>query len=93
MSRDDLCRGDQVLAVPFYSQQLERRRNQPFCAVLDRGAGGLEKDSAAKGDEISYIDKDEIDFERGSLGRLNATEMQAVIRAVRYAMRDDELSR
>ncbi len=91
VSRDDLNRGECVLAVPFYSQQLEKRKKFGFCAFFNSGEGGLLSDCVAKGDEITLLDKDEIDFPRGILGTFTAPQMVRVVNAVRYAMRDDSL--
>lgn len=89
VSRDDLNAGNSVLAVPFYSQQLEKRRNQKFCASFNAGDGGLPKDCVAKCDEITLLDKDDIDFVRGRMGRFNGPQMERVIKSIRYALRDE----
>jgi mRNA-degrading endonuclease toxin of MazEF toxin-antitoxin module len=88
VSRDELNRGDRVLVVPFYSQQLEKRAKQKWCALFKAGESGLKKDCVAKGDEIQLIDPMEILWARGKLGRFNAEQMARVILAVRHAMRD-----
>ncbi|HET6880433.1 MAG TPA: type II toxin-antitoxin system PemK/MazF family toxin [Pirellulales bacterium] len=88
VSRDELNRGDRVLVVPFYSQQLEKRAKQKWCAPFKIGEGGLKKDCVAKGDEIQLIDPTEILWARGKLVRFNAEQMARVILAVRRAMRD-----
>ena len=88
ISRDELNRGDRILAVPFYSQQLEKRAKQKWCALFKAGEGGLKKDCVAKGDEIQLIDPAEILWARGKLGRFNAEQMARVTLAVRHAMRD-----
>jgi mRNA-degrading endonuclease toxin of MazEF toxin-antitoxin module len=88
VSRDELNRGDRILAVPFYSQQLEKRAKRKWCALFRVGEGGLKKDCIAKGDEIQLIDPAEILWIRGKLGRFNAEQMARVILAVRHAMRD-----
>lgn len=91
VSRDELNRGDRVLAVPFYSQQVEKRAKQRWCALFKAGEGGLKKDCYAKGDEIQLIDPIEILWRRGKLGRFNTDQMNRVITAVRHALRDPSL--
>lgn len=91
VSRDELNRGDRVLAVPFYSQQVEKRAKQSWCAQFKAGEGGLKKDCVAKGDEIQLIDPIEILWRRGRLGRFSADQMNRVITAVRHALRDPSL--
>lgn len=93
VSRDELNRGDRVLAVPFYSQQVEKRAKQKWCALFKAGEGGLKKDCVAKGDEIQLIDPIEILWRRGKLGRFNADQMDRVIIAVRHALRDSALDK
>lgn len=88
VSRDELNRGGRILSVPFYSQQLEKRAKQSWCALFNAGEGGLKKDCVAKGDEIQLIDPMEILWIRGKLGRFNADQMARVILAVRHALRD-----
>ncbi len=89
VSRDDLNRGDTVVAVPFYSQQLEKRKLLKWCVFFKRGIAGLRKDCVAKCDEIAFYDKLDIDWRHGKLGRMNVDEMNAVAKAIRYVIRDD----
>ena len=48
ISNNVLNNGDSVVAVPFYSQQLEKRRTQDWCVEFYQGEGGLEKNCVAK---------------------------------------------
>lgn len=91
VSRDDLNRGSSVLAVPFTSQQLEKRAPLPWCVPFRRGEAGLDRDCVAKCDQVSTIDKTAIDFRRGPVGRATAKQMRAVVDAIRYCLRDDSL--
>ena len=86
VSVDALNRGNSVTAIPFYSQQIEDRRNRPYCVFYHRGQGGLEKDCIAKADEISLIEKLEIDFAKGPVGRFNHSEMALLEDAIRYVL-------
>lgn len=89
VSRDQLNQGTSVVVIPFYSQQLERRRTQRYCVPFNAGDGGLSKECVAKADEIGVVDKTAIDTQRGAIGRLNAAQMAEVVKAVRYVLRDD----
>lgn len=60
---------------------------------MSAGQFGLDKDCVAKGDEVSLIDKTDIDVARGPLGRLNAEFMDKIVKAVRYAIRCDDLAK
>jgi mRNA-degrading endonuclease toxin of MazEF toxin-antitoxin module len=92
VSRDELNRGSSVLAVPFTSQQLDKRASLPWCVTFLRGEAGLDKDCVAKCDQISVIDKTALDFRRGAIGRATTEKMQAVVKAVRYSIRDDSVT-
>lgn len=91
VSRDDLSHGDSVLCVPFYSQQLEKRKQFKTCVLFKAGQFGLSKDCVAKGDEITVIDKTMLNLSHGQIGRLNAESMAKIVRAVRFAIRCDDL--
>jgi mRNA-degrading endonuclease toxin of MazEF toxin-antitoxin module len=92
VSRDDLNRGNAVQVVPFYSQQLDKRRKQKSCVFFAAGEAGLPKDCVAKCDEMGSIDKIHLDFSEGQLGRVEAPKMKQVVDAIRYCIRDDTLS-
>ena len=91
VSRDTLNAGSGVLVVPFTTQRLEDRKNRQYCVFFHSGEGGLRKDCVAKTDELTVLDKNEINWKEGSIGRLTQEQMQKIVRAIRYAVRDDEL--
>ncbi|MFO1019107.1 MAG: type II toxin-antitoxin system PemK/MazF family toxin [Planctomycetales bacterium] len=72
ISREDLNGGHSLVGVPFYSQQLEKRTQQAWCVFFAAGEGGLTKDCVAKTDEVSMIDKLDVDLQRGPLGIFDA---------------------
>ena len=78
--------GRSVLAVPFYSQQLQRRGSLPSCAAFDGGEGGLTKDCVAKADELGVLDKALLDLAAGPLGRFNESQMQRLMQAVAWML-------
>lgn len=86
ISRDVLNAGHSVLAVPFYSQQLTKRKSQQWCAFFQAGEGGLPLDCVAKADEVSLIDKLEIDIAGGAVGRFDAAQMDRLLAAVKWAI-------
>ena len=87
VSRDTLNGGNSVLAIPFYSQQLEKRRNQPWCDFFTKEEGGLSKDCVAKTDELTTLDKTELDLVRGKIGKFKPPQMERVLNAVKYTLR------
>jgi len=92
VSRDNLNAGDFVVVVPFTTQKLERRRHLDSCAFFHAGEGGLKEDCVAKADEITRIQKVEIDWRAGRLGRLTNDQMKRIVRAIRFVIRDESLS-
>ena len=91
ISRDDLNGGHSVLAIPFYSQQLDKRRSQENCVFFRAGEGGLSKACVAKPPPPQLIRKTELDSTIGPIGRFNAAQMAKRVLAVRYSVRDDDL--
>lgn len=89
VSRDDLNRGHSVVAMPCYSQQLEKRSKLKYCVLLHAGDGNLDKDCVVKADEISYLEKAELDLNRGPIGRLKPDKMAQIMTALRYVVRDE----
>lgn len=86
LSNNILNGGHSVVAVPFYSQQLEKRAKQPWCAMFQAGEGGLDKDCAAKSDEITLIDKLDIHLARGPIGTLNDEQMNRIVDALKWSL-------
>lgn len=89
VSRDELNKGDTVLAVPFYSQQLEKRRKYKNCVFFAAGEFNLHKDCVAKCDEIAVYDRLELG---DKIGRIDAAKMELIVDAVRYSIRDSSLT-
>lgn len=75
VSRNEMNAGHSVMVVPFFSQQLDRRATFPSYAVFDKGEGGLLQPCAAKADELKTLDKSQIDFAAGPLGRFDEAQM------------------
>ena len=78
------------MVVPFTSQRLNERRNQRYCtyfAASDR----FSVDCVAKTDEISRVLKTEFNWKRKRLFRLDGADMQRIVEAIRWLVRDDTL--
>jgi mRNA-degrading endonuclease toxin of MazEF toxin-antitoxin module len=88
VSRDELNRGDSVVAVPFYSQQIDRRRNLDHCVYIPAGTAGL-KECVAKCDEVAYMRKTEFQPPRPGdvTRRLPLNVMEAIIGAIQWVIR------
>lgn len=86
VSNDVLNGGQCILAIPFYSQQLEKRKNQDWCALFAAGEGGLDCECVAKTDELSLFDKLDVDMARGPIGRFNDDQMARVLQALKWSL-------
>ncbi len=87
VSRDELNGGHSVVVVPFYSQQLEKRKRMNWCAFFQAGEGGLNKDCVAKCDEISSLDKTELDIPNGRIGKFKPPQMERLMNAIKWSLR------
>jgi mRNA-degrading endonuclease toxin of MazEF toxin-antitoxin module len=86
VSNNTLNRGDSILAVPFYSRQLEKRKKQQWCAFYSTGEGGLDRDCVAKADELTLVDKLDIDLVAGKVGGFNDDQMKRLISAIKWSL-------
>lgn len=86
VSSTELNAGDTVVAVPFYSSQLEKRRKLPTCVYFSRGEFGLPKDCVAKADDIGPIFRNDLDIARGPIGRLDEAAMARVLAAILHVL-------
>lgn len=86
ISNNKLNGGHSVVAIPFYSQQLEKRATQPWCAIFQAGEGGLDRDCAAKTDEITLIDKLYINLAHGPIGTLDDEQMNRIMTALKWSL-------
>ena len=86
VSNDLLNGGDRVLVVPFYSQQVEKRKQQPWCVHFQAGDGGLEKECVAKTDELGMIDKLNLDLVNGFIGRFDDVQLQRVLDGIKWSL-------
>lgn len=86
ISNETLNGGHSVVAVPFYSQQLAKRAQQPWCVMYSAGEGGLDKDCVAKTDEITLIDKLEIDLASGRIGRFSDEQIDRLVTALKWSL-------
>jgi mRNA-degrading endonuclease toxin of MazEF toxin-antitoxin module len=86
VSNNALNGGHSVVAVPFYSRQMAKRTAQPWCCSFSSGEGGLPQDCVAKTDEISLIDKLEIDLQTGPIGSFDAAQMARLEHALKWSL-------
>jgi mRNA-degrading endonuclease toxin of MazEF toxin-antitoxin module len=86
LSREQLNRGDFVVIVPVTSARFEERRHLKNCVPFFSGHFGLTKDCVAQAEQVSAVRKANLDLAAGPLGRLDAENLRALIRAVGHVI-------
>jgi len=89
VSRECLNRGDYVTIVPITSAKVELRRDLPSCVAFRAGEYGLRKNCVAQGENITTIQKSQLDLRTGRAGKLDGATVRDLIRAVGYVIRAD----
>jgi len=89
VSREELNRGDYVVAVVITSKRFAVRSTLPNCVPFRAGEFGLTKDCVAQAETISSIPTDQLDLSAGPIGTLDEIRMRDVIRAVGDAIASD----
>lgn len=59
---------------------------QPWCAFFTAGEGGLSVDCVAKTDQLTLIDKTNIDFRAGPIGEFDDGQMQRFMAAIKWSL-------
>lgn len=89
VSREELNRGESVVAVIVTSAQFERRAKLPNCVPISAGSFGLGKDCVIQAESIFSIRKSHLDLDAGPLGTLDDLTFRDVIRAIGHVLRSD----
>jgi len=89
VSRENLNRGRYVLAVLCTSARFATRRHLPNCVPFHSGQFGFTADCVAQCENITSIEKNDIDLVTGPIGTLDELTMREVIKAVGYVMESD----
>jgi mRNA-degrading endonuclease toxin of MazEF toxin-antitoxin module len=82
LSREELNRGNWVVAVLITSAQFEVRRSLPNCVALRAGGFGLVKNRVVQAEAITFLSIADLDLDTGLIGILDDLRMRDVIRAV-----------
>lgn len=80
VSREELNRGDRVVAVLCTSQKFALRSNLPHCVPFQAGQFGFSKDCVAQCENILLISKDSLDAQ--PIGILDDAAMRDVVKAI-----------
>lgn len=82
VSRELLNRDKYVVVVPVTSKRFEQRRHYPHCVPFKAGQFGFTMNSVAQAEHIALIEKDDLDFERGCLARLDGSTLRSLVKAI-----------
>src|SRR5262249_59176056 len=86
VSREDLNRGNYVVAVLCTTAHFAIRSTLPNCVPFRAGEFGLPQDCVAQGQAITFVDKHDIDTAAGVLGVLDAARLREVIHALGHVL-------
>ena len=89
VSREELNRGNWVVAVLITSAKFARRSTLPHCVPFRAGAFGLTKDCVAQAETISYIAVSDLDADAGVIGVLDSVRMRGVVKALGHVLNSD----
>lgn len=86
VSNDLLNGGHSLLAIPFYSQQLQKRSTQQWCVQYAAGEGNLPKDCVAKTDQLKLIDKSDIELANGAIGQFTDAQLVRLMDGIKWTL-------
>jgi mRNA-degrading endonuclease toxin of MazEF toxin-antitoxin module len=87
VSREDLNRGDRVVAVLCTSQKLTVRSALPHCVPFQAGQFGFTKNCVAQCENIFLVAKDSLDA--APIGVLSDVALRDVIKAIGHVIDSD----
>lgn len=87
VSREELNRGDRVVAVLCTSQKFAIRSALPHCVPFQAGQFGFSKDCVAQCENIFLVDKDNLD--PNPIGTLSAMALRDVVKAIGHVIDSD----
>lgn len=87
VSREELNRGDRVVAILCTSQKLAIRSNLPHCVPFQAGQFGFGKDCVAQCENIFLVAKDDLD--QNPIGILSPAALRDVVKAIGHVIDSD----
>jgi mRNA-degrading endonuclease toxin of MazEF toxin-antitoxin module len=89
LSREDLNRGNFVLAVPLTTARFAVRSSLPNCVPFRAGQFGLTADCVAQGEQVGPVEIQALDTSAGTVGVLDDLSLRDVVKAIGYVMDSD----
>jgi mRNA-degrading endonuclease toxin of MazEF toxin-antitoxin module len=87
VSREELNRGDRVVAVLCTSQKFAIRSTMAHCVPFRAGEFGFQKDCVAQCENIFLVDKDSLD--PNPTGTLDDVSLRNVVKAIGHVIDSD----
>ena len=78
--------GTYLTAIPFFGEQVQKRRALRTCVFFAKGEFGLEKDCVAKADDVTQFKFSELRISEGPIGTVDDERMEEVSEALCYAL-------
>jgi mRNA-degrading endonuclease toxin of MazEF toxin-antitoxin module len=89
VSREELNRGDYVVAALITSQRFAVRSRLANCVPLLSGQFGMTRDCVIQGETAGPIHKDVLDLAGGPVSQLDDVTLRDVIKAIGHVMDSD----
>jgi mRNA-degrading endonuclease toxin of MazEF toxin-antitoxin module len=89
VSRQELIRGNYLLAVVCTSARFSLRRTLPNCVAFKAGQFGFTADCVAQCENVLSIEKAQLDLSSGPVGVLAPATMREVVKAIGYVLDAD----
>jgi mRNA-degrading endonuclease toxin of MazEF toxin-antitoxin module len=89
VSREELNRGNWVVAVLVTSTHFLTRSKQPHCVAFAAGEYGLTKDCVAQAETITYLALSDFELGSGAIGVLDEVRMRELIKAIGHMLASD----
>jgi len=89
VSREELNRGNYVLAVFCTSARFTVRSKLSNCVPFTAGRFGFSVDCVAQCENVLSIEKSQLDLSNGPIGSLDESALRDVIKAIGYVIEAD----
>jgi mRNA-degrading endonuclease toxin of MazEF toxin-antitoxin module len=89
LSREELNRGDRVVAAIITSAKFALRSTFANCAVLKAGQFGMTKDCVVQAETVFNAPLANLDVSAGPIGKLDDLTLREVIKAIGYVFDSD----
>lgn len=89
VSREELNRGNWIVAVLVTSTNFATRSQMPHCVPFAAGEYGLTRDCVAQAETISELAAADLDLDSGAIGVLDEARLRALIKAIGNMLASD----